>query len=162
MDFAVLDIIFVIILVITTIRTTIKGFISEIMTLAALILGIAAAVLFSSVGAQLIDTYFGPSDWSQVIAFLVIFLIVYLLVKVFEGGLKRLFEQLNLGPLDRALGFFLGFAEGVFLIAIIIIIMKVQPFFDTAELLDVSIIAGMVGHLIPYGLTFLQDRIDQE
>lgn len=159
MEFAILDIIFVVILLITTIRTTIKGFISEVMTLAALILGVAAAVLFLKLGTRLIDTYFGQSNWNQVIAFLIIFLVVYIVVKIFEGGLKKLFEQLNLGSLDRALGFFLGVLEGVLLIALIIIALKIQPFFDMAAAIDDSYIAGIVGFLIPYGLTFLQDKV---
>ncbi len=159
MEFAILDIIFVVILLITTIRTTIKGFISEIMTLAALLLGVAAAVLFLKLGTRLIDAYFGQSNWNQVIAFLVIFLVVYIVVKIFESGLKKLFEQLNLGSLDRALGFFLGIIEGVLLIALIIIALKMQPFFDMAEAIDDSTLAGIVGYLIPYGLTFLQDKV---
>jgi membrane protein required for colicin V production len=159
MNLAALDIIFLIILLIATFRCVIKGFVSEIMSLAALILGIGGAVLFSGAVARFLDNQFGTSVWNQVISFLVIFLVLYIVVKAFEGGIKRLLERLNLGSLDRALGFFLGVAEGFILVSVIIIVLRLQPFFDTNELLEGSIIAGIVINIIPYGLELIGEKI---
>ena len=159
MDLSALDIIFLVILLIATFRCVIKGFVSEAMSLAALILGIGGAVLFSGAGAQFLDKQFGQSGWNQVISFLAIFLVLYIVVKAFEGGMKRLLERLNLGSLDRALGFFLGFAEGFIFISVAIIILRVQPFFDTSGLLEGSIIAGIVINIIPYGLELIETKV---
>lgn len=159
MNLSPLDIIFLVILLIATFRCIIKGFVSEVMSLAALILGIGGAVLFSGAGTQFLDNQFGPSGWNQVISFLVIFLVLYILVKAFEGGIKRLLERLNLGSLDRALGFFLGITEGFILISVIIIIMRLQPFFNVTELIESSIIAGIVINIIPYGLELIEKKV---
>ncbi len=159
MNLVALDIIFLVILLIATFRCVIKGFVSEIMSLAALILGIGGAVLFSGAAARFLDNQFGPSVWNQVVSFLVIFLVLYIVVKAFEGGLKRLLERLNLGSLDRALGFFLGVAEGFILVSVIIIVLRLQPFFDTNELLEGSIVAGIVITIIPYGLELIGEKI---
>lgn len=159
MNLAILDIIFGAILLIATVRCAIKGFVAEAMSLAALILGIGAAAIFFASGAQLLDNYFGASQWNQVIAFLLIFVIVYVLVKIFERGLKGLLERLHLGSLDRALGLFLGVFEGVVIIAVILIVLRIQPFFDVETLINEAIIAGIVLKIIPYGLTLIETRM---
>jgi membrane protein required for colicin V production len=159
MDIAVLDIIFGIIIFLVVIRCIIKGFIAEIMALAALILGIGLAVVFFQMGARVLENYFGPSDWNQVIAFLIIFLVVYVIIKLFENAIHRLFERLRLGSLDRALGFFLGIAEGIIIIAVIIIIMRLQPFFEVEELINESVIAGIMLQIIPYGIELLEEKV---
>lgn len=144
-----LDIVFIVLIAAGAIRCAFKGFISEIMSFAALILGIVAAVFFSKAGAGLIDTYIGFSNWNQIIAFLVIFLIVYLVVKLIEGILHRLFDRINLERLDRVLGFFLGLVEGGIAVVLLVYIMRVQPIFDLEQVLDNSFIARFVLDIIP-------------
>lgn len=144
-----LDIVFIVLIAAGAIRCAFKGFISEVMSFAALILGIVAAVFFSKAGAGLIDTYIGFSNWNQIIAFLVIFLVAYLLIKLLEGILHRVLEKIQLERLDRVLGFFLGLVEGGLAVVLLVYLMRVQPIFDLHELLDKSAIAGFVLEIIP-------------
>ena len=108
MEFSGLDIVFLVLVVILAFRAAVRGFVKELLGTAALLLGIVGAVLFSGLAAGLIDQYFAPSIWSQVIAFLVIFLLVSVVVKLFESALHKLIERVHLDQLDHALGFFLG------------------------------------------------------
>ncbi|WP_394701363.1 CvpA family protein [Marispirochaeta aestuarii] len=65
-------------------------------------------ILFSAAGGDFLAGVFGDSPWNRVIAFLAIFLSVYLILKIAEGLLYRLIEAVHLENLDRALGFFWG------------------------------------------------------
>ena len=144
-----MDIVFLVLIAAGAIRCAFKGFIGEIMSFAALILGIVGAVFFSKAGAIVIDTYVGFSNWNQIIAFLVIFILVYLLVKIIEKILHRILDRINLERLDRVLGFFLGLVEGGLAVVLIVYLMEVQPIFDLDSVLEKSAIASFVSELLP-------------
>jgi membrane protein required for colicin V production len=144
-----LDIVFIVLIGAGAIRCAFKGFISEVLSFAALILGIVGAVFFSKAGAGLIDTYIGFSNWNQIIAFLIIFLVVYLLVKLIEGILHRVLDKIHLERLDRVLGLFLGLVEGGLVVVLLVYLMRVQPIFDLESLLNNSGIARFVLDIIP-------------
>ena len=144
-----LDIVLIVIIAAGGIRCAFKGFIAEIMSFAALILGVVAAVFFSKMGAGLIDRYVGFSNWNQIIAFLIIFILAYLIVKLLEGILHRIFDKIHLDRLDRVLGFFLGLFEGGVAVMLIVYIMEVQPIFDLRALLESSFMSRFVLEIIP-------------
>lgn len=149
MSFEVIDIVFGLLIVIAAIRGAIRGFVGEVGAMAALILGFGAAILFYKPVSVLLSRQFGHSMWHQLIAFLVLFLLLYLLVKLLEKLLYSLIERLNLDRLDSALGFFLGVAEGLILVGVLLFIINWQPFFDPQELLGSSFFARMLFPLLP-------------
>lgn len=149
MPIAPLDIIFLVIVGISSIRTAIRGFVAEIMSFAAVVGGIAAAVLLSGRVAAYIGSHYGVSVWNKVIAFLGIFLVCYLVIKIFERGIYRIVDGINLERLDRALGFFLGIAEGLLVVIIIVLILEVQPFFKMEPTLHESRAATLIMKLFP-------------
>jgi len=150
-----LDIVFLVIALFFTLRVAIKGFVKEFMSMAAVLLGIAVAVLFSGVAARYAEPYLGDGAWSQVVAFLALFLIVYVVVKLFESGLYRLVEHIHLEALDRALGFFLGLAEGVIAVFLLILVLQLQPVFDAEPILRESVFARLLLPLLPYAQQFI-------
>lgn len=158
MDFVAIDVVFALILVFTTLRAAIRGFVTELLSMASLILGIAAAVLFSGVVGAYFDRFLGESAWSQVAAFLAIFLAVYILVKIFENALHRLIEHIHLESLDHALGLFLGVIEGLLVTFVLILIIQVQPFFSPDSVLDGSVFARLLVPFLPYASEFLNRR----
>lgn len=150
MGFAGIDIIFGILLLVTAMRSGIRGFVREFMSMAALVLGIGAAVVFSGPVAVVVDEYLDAAAWSQVVAFLGLFVAVYLVVKIFETALNRLVERIDLDNLDHALGFFLGVAEGMLLIFVALLVVQVQPFFDSTSVVNQSLFAEALLPLLPY------------
>lgn len=144
-----LDIVFIVLLAVAAIRCAFRGFVAEVMSMAAILLGVGGAVLFANPGALLIDEYVGYSSWNQIIAFLVIFLAVYIVVKLLEGLLRRLLEKIHLDRLDKALGFFLGLAEGVLVVVLLVYLMSVQPILEIDEFLQGSWIARFVMDVAP-------------
>lgn len=159
LDLAALDIVFLLIIVFTSIRSGIRGFVKELMSMASVILGIAVAVLFSGVFAQYIEGFIGVSPWSQVISFLGLFLATYLAVKIFENALDRLIERIHLDSLDHALGFFFGIAEGLVVTFLLILLIQVQPFLPPASLLEESLFAALMSPLFPYIPEFISRQI---
>jgi membrane protein required for colicin V production len=155
MNLAGIDIVFAVVILIMALRSGFRGFIREFMSMAALILGIGVAVLFSGQASIIIDEYLDAQAWSQVIAFLALFVLVYLFVKIFESALNRLVERINLANLDHALGFFLGVAEGLFLVFLLLLMLQIQPFVDSDPLVRTSIFAEALLPFLPYASRFL-------
>ena len=150
MELSGLDVVFIALTVFAALRAGIRGFVREFMSMAAVIAGIATAVLFSGLIAAYLRPWLGEGPWAQVIAFLGLFLGVYILVKLFENALNRLVERINLESLDRALGFFLGIAEGLLAVFVSVLLLRVQPIFDAGRILSDSVIAGFMLPLLPY------------
>ncbi len=152
-----LDIIFALILLIAMIRGALRGFVTELLSMSAVILGILAAVFFSAPLSIYVSMLLGQSMWSQIIAFLVLFIVVYLLVKLIEGLLHRGIEALSLKKLDSVLGFLLGAFEGLLIVCVALLILDLQPFIDVQELLNGSYAAQLIlPFLMPAG-SWLED-----
>lgn len=149
MQLAPLDIFFLALIGVASIRAAYRGFVAEVMSVASLVVGIGAAVLLSGRAAALIAQKMGPSVWNKVIAFLVIFILAYLIVKTVERWLEGAVESLSLGGLDHALGFFLGIAEGLLFVAVIVLVLQIQPFFKIDGVLRSSRIATIFMQLFP-------------
>ncbi len=149
MSFATIDIVFAILIVVLAVRGAIRGFVAESGSVAALFLGLGGAIALYKSLAALLTKWFGASLWNPLIAFLVLFLLIYLLVKALERLLAALFEKLSLERLDRALGLFLGLAEGLLLVGVLLFLLNWLPFVDTRGLLRGSLFARFLSPLLP-------------
>ena len=158
-DLAAIDVVFLIIVVFTSIRSGIRGFVKELMSMASVILGIGVAVLFSGVVAGYLDNYIGVSPWSQVISFLGLFLLTYVAVKIFESALDRLIERIHLDSLDHSLGFFLGILEGLVIVFLLLLLVQIQPFLDPRAIIEGSVFARLMSPLFPYISDFLSRQM---
>jgi len=147
--FLTIDYIFIALLLILSIRGAYRGFVSELLSMTGIILGLGLAVTFSRLSADYLDKLWGESSWNFLIAFLIIFLIVYTITKIFEGLMHRLFSALHLEKLDRVLGFFLGIGEGVLIIAIVLFLLAWQPFFDSKTILENSFFSRLLLPIMP-------------
>jgi membrane protein required for colicin V production len=149
MSFEAIDIIFAILIMILAVRGAIRGFVAEFGSVAALFLGLGGAIALYKSVAALIGKWFGVSLWNPLIGFLVVFLLIYLVVKLLERLLAALFDKLDLERLDRAIGLFLGLAEGLLLAGVLLFLLNWQPFFDTRGLLRDSLFARFLSPLLP-------------
>lgn len=153
-----IDIVFLILVVFLAIRGAIRGFVKELLSTAAVILGVVMGLLFSGVVAQFIAERWGGGDWLQIVSFLGIFVVSYLVVKIFEGALNNLIEKIHAESLDHALGLFLGVVEGVIVCFLLILVLQLQPFFEIGPILEESIGAAI---LLPF-LPFVQELIGED
>ena len=153
MNFAVIDIVFVVLIVIFTLRCALKGFISELMSMASVVLGLLAALYFYKRGGEFIRLKFMPelNIIPEIIAFAALFLIVFITVKIIEAMLKEIIEGVRLGSADRFLGILFGFVEGLIVVSLVLFVCSVQPLFDPAPILEKSFFAGLLMPLITGG-----------
>lgn len=150
MEYSAIDIVFAVVVVFVTLRAAIRGFVKELLSTASLFVGIAAAVAFSGLVASYIVPYVGSLVWSQIIGFLAVFILIYLVLKLFENGMHRLVERINLQSLDHAMGIFLGFAEGIVVVFLLILVIQIQPFIHPDAILQDSLFARFLLPFLPY------------
>ena len=149
MSFAVIDMVLLVLLIVLAIRGAIRGFVAEIGSVAALVVGFGGAILFYKPLAALIGRMFGISMWNPLIAFLLLFLVLYLVIKLLERLLHAVFDKLNLERLDRAIGLFLGLAEGLLAVCVLLFLLNWQPLFDARGLLEHSLFARFLAPILP-------------
>lgn len=159
MNIAAFDIVSVILVFILAVRATYRGFMTEIMSMASIIVGIIIAVVFTRPVSLLLQDYIGNSFWNMVIAFLGLFLVSYLIIKIFENSLNTLIEKVQLEKLDQSLGFFLGLIEGFLLIVILVFALKTQQIFDISELFTNSYTFMIADKIIPIGTKLIEEGI---
>jgi membrane protein required for colicin V production len=149
MGFAGIDIIFLVLIGISFLRCAVRGFISELLSMAALILGLLFAIFFFKNGAHLIREWFMPNVKvvPEIIAFVALFIVIYIMVKVIEITLKNIIEGIRLGGLDRLLGALFGIIEGIVVVCLILFLLSIQPFFNSEPILEKSIFATF---LLPF------------
>ena len=150
MNFSVLDIVFLGLMGLFMIRCYIKGFISELLSMAAVILGLLASLFFYKNGAAYIRAKYLPDlkVVPEILAFIALFIIVFIIIKLFEMLLKGVIEGVRLKGADHFLGIIFGFAEALAVISLIIFLLRIQPLFDPSVLLQESFFARLLLPLI--------------
>ena len=84
----------------------------------------------------------------EILAFIALFLIVFLVIKLLEIMLKGIINEIKLGGADRFLGIIFGFAEGLAVISLILFVVRIQPLFDPSSILSDSFFARLLLPLI--------------
>jgi len=136
-----LDFILLIVVILFALRCYFRGFVEELLSMAAIILGVFLAIVLYRSAGEFLSKQFGMKSFAEVAGFVAVFIIVFLLIKILQGVLKSVIESINLDTLDRGLGFILGAAEGTLLISVVLILLHLQPVFDVSKLLEGSVIA---------------------
>ena len=138
----VIDLIFAILIVLMVIHGYVRGFIEEFFGWATLVLSIWAAVLLYHKGADFIRTKIMQTVRyvPEILAFIAIFLIVMIVLKMVEYVLKDIIKNAKiLGGANKVLGLVFGLIEGFTLTALILFVLMVQPVFKDLKFLDDSI-----------------------
>jgi membrane protein required for colicin V production len=149
LNISVLDVIFILIVVLFVIRCYLKGFVSEVFSMAAIVLGFLASLFFYKNGGEFLRTQF----WNnmkiipEIIAFIALLLIVFVFVKLFEVLLKGVINGIRLGGADRFLGLIFGLAEGIVVVSLVLFVLRIQPLFDPSGFLSDSVFARI---LLPF------------
>ena len=149
MGITVIDIVFIVIILIFAVACAIKGFIKEVMSLIAAILGIVTAIIFFKAAALFLrESFMGDIKIiPEIIAFAVIFLVVFGFIKIIQLLLKGIIDGIHLGGLDHFLGFLFGCLEGVVVVCLLLFVITVIPFVDSDKILEGSFFAKF---LLPF------------
>ncbi len=160
MHIVAFDIVSLVVILIMAVRAVFRGFIDEFLSMASVILGLAAALIFTDKVSVLVEKYIHNTFWSPVVAFLLLFLAVYIVVKILENALNSIIEKVHLEKLDQSLGFFLGIIEGALIVVLIVFILEVQPLIAVDSLFDNSVAYQIADKIIPLGREILENGVN--
>ncbi|MDA3953919.1 MAG: CvpA family protein [Bacteroidales bacterium] len=120
-----IDLVFGIILLWSAYRGFSKGFIVQLATLAALLLGILGAVMFSDFTSSLIIKKFEVSgNYLPLISFAVTFIAIVIAVHLLAKMLNKLIDAIALGIVNRLLGVLFSVLKIGFIVSIILVLVN--------------------------------------
>lgn len=159
MTFAIIDIVFLVIILVMAIKGAVNGFIAEVFGKAAFLVGLLVGVLFYNDLALVLVQWISVVFLAQVVSFLLLFILTFLLIKVIQHVLGGIFKGDILGSLNRALGFFLGLAEGVLIVAVILLVLHVQPWIQVDSLLAGSFVDALFASPLNQSVDFVNREV---
>jgi membrane protein required for colicin V production len=142
----VIDIIFIFLTLLLVIRCALRGFVAELMPIAAVVLGLLGSLyMYKNGGLFLREKFFQDLDViPEILAFIAIFVIIFGAIKFLEHIIRDIIQRIGLDGADRFLGFLVGVVEGLVLISLVIWLFTVQPLFDEKPLLKRSYFAEFI------------------
>ena len=120
-----LDFIIIILLVFGLARGFINGFIKELASLLALILGIWGAIKFSGFTAEKLYDYFDMTgQYVGIIAFLITFVIIVIIIHFIGMLVDKFIEKVSLGFLNSVLGLAFGVFKTALILSVIFLVLN--------------------------------------
>ena len=120
-----LDFIIIILLVFGLARGFINGFIKELASLLALILGIWGAIKFSQfTAARLYDYFDMTGQYVGIISFLITFIIIVIIIHFIGLLVDKFIEKISLGFLNSVLGLVFGVFKSALILSVIFVVLN--------------------------------------
>jgi len=118
-----IDIILVILLFLAIIDGYRKGLITELASLAALVLGIWGAVKLSGLTADfLVENLNFQSKHLYIISFIITFLVIVILVHIIGSLVNKMVKTIRLGFLNRLAGMVFGVLKSALILSVLLVI----------------------------------------
>ncbi len=120
-----IDLIIIVFLVFGLARGFINGFIKELASLLALVLGIWGAIKFSTfTAAKLYDYFDMTGQYVGIAAFLITFIIIVIIIHFIGLAVDKFVETISLGFLNSLLGIVFGIFKTVLILSVIFVILN--------------------------------------
>jgi membrane protein required for colicin V production len=113
-----LDIIVLLVVGVAAVGGFMRGFVQEVLSLAAWILAIFAIRYLHTDLTAFLASYVGTPTTAALLAFVLLLLIPYAAMKLIAGRLGKASRNSIIGPFDRVLGFGFGAVKGVIMAVI--------------------------------------------
>lgn len=118
-----IDIILGLMLIFSVIGGFKNGLITEIASLAALIMGIWGAIHFSDITTELLIKYFDlKSDYLNIISFIVTFIVIVILVHIVGNVVNNMFDSGVLGIANKLGGMVFGLVRSILFLSIVLLV----------------------------------------
>jgi len=124
------DIIVLVVVGLAAIAGFVRGFVQEVLTLGALVVAILAIRYLHTDLAEFLADYVGTANGAAVLAFLLLLLVPYWLVRLIAARAGIISRGSVIGPIDRVLGFGFGVVKG--LLVVVCAFSLVVLVYDTA------------------------------
>lgn len=116
-DYAIIAII-----LISTLLSLVRGFFKELISLATWIIGFWVAFRFGRHFASFFEGYISSQAVRTIVGFGLVFIVVVIIGAIFNYLISLLLVKTGLNGTDRIIGMIFGFARGVLLVAILILL----------------------------------------
>ncbi|MFV0376119.1 MAG: CvpA family protein [Mangrovibacterium sp.] len=157
-----IDIVLGIILLIAAVRGFLKGFIVELASLVALVLGLWGAIHFSHyIGNFLSDTFNWNSKHAGLLAFVITFLLILVLIYILGKSLTQVAEAVQLGFLNKLAGMLFGILKTAVILSMLLVFfdnVDKNSQFLSPEIKEKSQVYEPIKNLVPTLLPFLDFR----
>lgn len=121
-----IDIILGILLILGAINGFRKGFVVEVASLTALVLGVWGAIRFSYIASDFMAKNFDfTSPHMGVISFLVTFVVIVILVHLIGKVADNFIKAAQLGFINRLAGLFFGFIKSALILSVVLMVFDV-------------------------------------
>ena len=148
-----LDYILFVLLMIGGIWGAIKGFIDELSSKFGYVLGFFLALMFTHTLSPVFSNKLGLPDWiSALIAYFLIFVAGYLIMRIFGGIIANIAETAHISVVDHILGFALGLFEAFLMIAAFEYILGFQNLFNLQPVFEESLFSSRL--ILPFANAF--------
>jgi membrane protein required for colicin V production len=118
-----IDIILGILIILSAIGGFKNGLITELASLAALILGIWGAIQFSDTTTELLIKYFElKSNYLNIISFGVTFIVIVILVHIVAGVINKMVDSGMLGITNKLAGMVFGILRSILFLSIVLMV----------------------------------------
>lgn len=152
-----MDYILFVIFMVGGIWGAIKGFIEEVSTKFGYVLGLVVALMFTHLLAPVfVQKLSFPAWFAAFTSYFAIFIVGYLIMKLFGSILSHIVDTANLNVVDNLLGFFLGLVEAFFLFAVFEYMLSMQNLFNLEKVFSDSLFSSRL--ILPFA-NFCMDKI---
>ena len=99
-----------------------RGFVREVLALASWVIAFVAASVLSGTVAGWLAGLIGNESWRALAAFAAVFLATLIGMSLLALAVSRLMRKAGLGLEDRLLGGFFGFARGILIVLVLVLL----------------------------------------
>ncbi|MGB5422064.1 MAG: CvpA family protein [Desulfobacterales bacterium] len=117
------DILTIVILAYSVIRGIFRGLIKEMSSIVGVLAGYYAAYSYYAVIAAVLSRWMTNTAYVNIVSFLILFSVVFLIVSAFGVILKYVFRIAFMGWLDRICGAAFGLAKAILVVAVLLIVL---------------------------------------
>lgn len=145
---APIDIVFLLIIIFFAVLAAINGFLNEVFGKAAPVVAVWVALIFYKPLVHPIQQYVKNPTVSVILAFTLVFVIAFIVVKLLQSVMKNIFGGEIFKQLDRFLGVLFGIVEGFAVVCVILILLRIQPWFSVSSVLEKSFFDSLLNPFV--------------
>jgi membrane protein required for colicin V production len=120
-----IDIVLGVLLVLAAFRGFYKGFVAEVASLAALILGIWGAIHFSHLTSDfIVDTFNYNPEHLGLVAFIATFLVIVIVVHLVGKAVETIISAVALGFVNRLAGILFGIIKTALILSVLLLVFE--------------------------------------
>jgi membrane protein required for colicin V production len=152
-----LDVLFLVILGIFALRGLLRGLLKEVLSLAGMVVGFWLASRYNVLLAPYLTPYIKGDGQAAAVAWLVVFIVATILAWILIRLLSSFLKVSMLGWLDAVTGAVFGFAEGLLLVLVVVVLLL--NFMPAADFVSNSSLMPRFERTASLALDYLPDSV---